>query len=287
MIASCISTIVITGATGFVARNLRAYLASKDVSVVSISRSDFDTFDSNETKIITSDYTIDAIPDADVLIHLIGVGRQSPAADYTAIHVNLTKNIVDLCKRSKIKKIIYLSGLGVSPDTSLALFISKYKAEQAITGSSINYTIFRPSYIIGQDDHLTQYLKKQQKQHNNSNINIPGSGKYHIQPIHIDDVSRIIYESTHSERFRDVIVDLVGPDIIPFKQYVASYVKNDTSGTTITKVSLEKAYHDAITNKDSKLSVDDLCILIGSFTGNHKKLEQLSHIKLKSVIGNK
>ena len=275
-------TIVITGATGFVAKNLRAYLASKNVKLVSIARKDFDTFD-NETKIVTQDYNLDAIQGADVMIHLIGVGRQSPAADYTAIHVNLTKNIVDLCRRSKIKKIVYLSGLGVSPNTSLALFISKYKAEQLIISSSVNYTIFRPSYIIGRDDHLTRYLKEQQRDHHC--IKIPGSGNYHIQPIHIDDVSRIIYTSTHSKNFDDVAVDLVGPDIVTFKQYVTSYTKNNNNNDTpITETLLEEAYHDAITNQTSDLGVDDLCILIGSFTGDHKKLQELSQLQLQSVI---
>lgn len=272
-------TMVVTGATGFVAKNLRAYLASKNVNVISISRNDFDTFE-NETKIITRDYSaLDAIPNADVLIHLIGVGRQSVDADYTAIHVNLTKNIVDLCKRSGIKKIIYLSGLGVSPDTSLALFISKYKAEQLIINSSINYTILRPSYIIGNDDHLTRYLIKQQK--NQHGIKIPGSGNYYIQPIHVDDVSRIIYESTRSQTFDDGIVDLVGPDIITFRQYVTSY----TNGRTpLIEIPLEDAYHNAITDKDSDLGVDDLCILIGSFTGDYKRLQELAQIKLRSVV---
>lgn len=272
-------TIVIVGATGFVARNLRAYLASKGVSLISIARRDFDMFD-NETKIVSPDYSnIDAIKQADALIHLIGVGRQSPGADYTAIHVNLTKGIVDLCRRSNIKKIVYLSGLGVSPDTSLALFISKYKAEQLIINSSINYTILRPSYIVGADDHLTRYLTRQQKNHHH--IKIPGSGNYHIQPIHVDDVSRIIYESAHNQDFDDIIVDLVGPDVVTFKQYVASYTHGRTPLTTVP---LEDAYYDAITNKDSDLGVDDLCILIGSFTGDYKILQELARIKLQSVV---
>lgn len=272
-------TIVVIGATGFVAKNLRAYLASKNVSLISIARRDFDTFD-NETKLVSADYSnLDVIKHADVLIHLIGVGRQSPGADYTAIHVNLTENIIDLCRRSDIKKIVYLSGLGVSPDTSLALFISKYKAEQLIINSSINYTILRPSYIIGNDDHLTRYLKNQQKSQHG--IRIPGSGNYHIQPIHVDDVSRIIYESTRSQNFDDGIVDLVGPDIITFRQYVTSYTNGKTP---LIEIPLEDAYHNAITDKDSDLGVDDLCILIGSFTGNHKRLQELAQIKLQSVV---
>ena len=45
--------------------------------------------------------------------------------DYDMINTELTKNIVNLCKKSKIKKIIYLSGLGVSPNHIIRLFYFK------------------------------------------------------------------------------------------------------------------------------------------------------------------
>ena len=50
-----------------------------------------------------------------------------------------------------------------------------------------NYTIFRPSYIVGKDDLFTKFLKKQIKI---KTIEIPGSGNYSIQPISINDVGK-------------------------------------------------------------------------------------------------
>ena len=71
--------------------------------------------------------------------------------------------IINLCKKAKIKKIVYTSGLGVSKLSSLGYFISKYHAEKMIIESKLDYTIFRPSYIVGEDDLFTKYLKKQIK----------------------------------------------------------------------------------------------------------------------------
>ena len=48
--------IVITGASGFVAKNLRKYLSENNVRLISISRKNFKTF-KNETKIITKTYS--------------------------------------------------------------------------------------------------------------------------------------------------------------------------------------------------------------------------------------
>jgi len=42
-------------------------------------------------------------------------------------------------KKAKIKKIVYMSGLGVSLNSSVGYFISKYNAEKTIINSGLNY----------------------------------------------------------------------------------------------------------------------------------------------------
>ena len=273
--------IVITGASGFVARHLRNYLSKQNVELISISRNNFRKF-KNESKFISKNYNEKAflkkIKNADALIHLVGIGKQSTKIDYNSVNIEFTKNIVNLCKKAKIPKFVYTSGLGVSSDTSLGYFISKYKAEKIIINSGLNYTIFRPSYIVGRDDQFTKYLKKQIK---NGEIIIPGSGSYLIQPIYIKDVVEIIFQSIRKKVFQNKIFDLVGPEYITFEQYVKLFSKKNK--TSIKKINLEIAYFNAINNSKSDFGVDDLNILVGNFRGNHKKLKQVTQIKFKSI----
>ena len=274
--------IVITGASGFIARNLRKYLSETNIKLISISRNDFKQY-KNEHKVISKNYDeknlLSKIKNSDALIHLVGIGKQSIKTDYDMINVEFTKHIVNLCKKAKIKKFVYTSGLGVSSNTSLGYFISKYKAERLIINSGLNYTIFRPSYIVGKDDLFTKYLKKQIKK---GKIEIPGSGTYSIQPIFINDVVKIILQSSHQTKFRNKIIDLVGPDSITFEQYVKLFSKG--TQTNIRKINLEDAYHSAITNLNSDFGVDDLNILIGNFKGNHNKLRKITEMKFQSVV---
>jgi NADH dehydrogenase len=274
--------IVITGASGFVARNLRKYLSEKNIKLISISRNDFKKF-KNEYKVISKNYDekilLSKIKNSDALIHLVGIGKQSIKTDYDMINVEFTKHIVNLSKKAKIKKFVFTSGLGVSSNTSLGYFISKYKAEKLIVNSGLNYTIFRPSYIVGKDDLFTKYLKKQIKK---GKIDIPGSGTYSIQPIYINDVVKIILQSVLQTKFRNKIIDLVGPDCITFEQYVKLFSKG--TKTTVRKINLEDVYHSAITNSNSDFGVDDLNILIGNFKGNHNKLRKITKIKFQSVV---
>lgn len=274
--------IVVTGASGFIAKNLRKYLSEKNVDLISISRNNFKDFKC-ETKIISKNYDekniLKKIRNSDAIIHLVGIGKQSINEDYDAINTDLTKHILNLGKKGKIKKIVYLSGLGVSPNTTLGYFISKYNAERLVINSGLDFTIFRPSYIVGKDDLLSKHLKKQMK---SGEIKIPGSGKYLIQPILISDVVRVIFESIYQSKFNNKIIDLVGPDYVSFEKYVKLFSKG--TKTKIRNINLEDAYHDAIINSKSDFVIDDLNILIGNFKGDYKKLSKISEIKFQSVL---
>ena len=274
--------IVVTGASGFIAKNLRKYLSEQNIELISISRNNFKNF-KNEIKIISENYEekniLKKIKNSDVLIHLVGIGKQSVSSDYDMINTDLTKHVVNLSKKARIKKIIFLSGLGVSSNTTLGYFISKYNAEKQIIDSGLDFTIFRPSYIVGKDDLLSKNLKNQIK---SGEIIIPGSGTYSIQPIHVSDVVKVIFESLSQLRFNNKIIELVGPDYVTFEKYVKLFSKG--TKTKIRKINLEDVYHDAIINSKSNFGIDDLNILIGNFKGNHKKLSKLSKIKFQSVL---
>ena len=217
--------IVVTGASGFIAKNLRKYLSEKHIELISISRNDFKNFKC-ETKIISKNYEeknlLKKIQNSDALIHLVGIGKQSVNIDYDMINTELTKHMVNLSKKARIKKIIFLSGLGVSSKTSLSYFISKYNAEKQIIDSGLDFTIFRPSYIVGKDDLFSKNLKKQIK---SREIIIPGSGNYSIQPIHVFDVVKVIFESVSQSKFNNKIIDLVGPDYVTFENMLNSFLK--------------------------------------------------------------
>ncbi len=271
--------IAITGANGFVAKNLRRILYEEKIGSACIARRNFSKYNT-ETKIITEKFSTklaSQIQNCDALIHLIGSGRETPENGYQETNVELTKKIVEICKKAKIKKIIYNSGLGVSENSTSSYFISKLKAEQSITNSGLDYTIFRPSYIIGKDDLLSQSLKKQIKK---GTVIIPGSGNYKLQPILVNDVAKIILKSITTKKFSKKIIDLVGPKTISYENFVKKFI--GSKKIKIKKINLENAYFDALHNPKSIFGVDDLNIMVGSFTGNYRTLEKKSGLKLKS-----
>ena len=275
-----ISTITITGANGFVAKNLRNFLSKNHIKVIAIARK---TFQKHHTETVVYSKTLlekglqNKLRNCDALVHLIGIGKQSSKYNFED-NVDLTKNMIKTCKKSGIKKIIYISGLGVTKNSRSDYFISKYKAEQEIINSGLDYTIFRPSYIVGKKDYLSKFILKQIKK---GIVIIPGSGKYHLQPIFVEDVAKIIVESISEKKFSNKILDLVGPEIIKFEDFVRYFVKNKK--TRIQKINLESIYHDALHNPKSVYDLDSLNLLIGDYTGNLKQLQKTSNVKLRLI----
>ena len=275
-----ILTIAITGANGFVAKNLRNFLSKNHIKVIAIARK---TFQKHHTETVVYSKTLlekglqNKLRNCDALVHLIGIGKQSSKYNFED-NIDLTKNMIKTCKKSGIKKIVYISGLGVTKNSRSDYFISKYKAEQEIINSGLDYTIFRPSYIVGKKDYLSKFILKQIKK---GIVIIPGSGKYHLQPIFVEDVAKIIVESISEKKFSNKILDLVGPEIIKFEDFVRYFVKNKK--TRIQKINLESIYHDALHNPKSIYDLDSLNLLIGDYTGNLKQLQKISNVKLRTI----
>jgi len=275
-----ISTITITGANGFVAKNLRNFLSKNHIKVIAIARK---TFQKHHTETVVYSKTLlekglqNKLRNCDALVHLIGIGKQSSKYNFED-NIDLTKNMIKTCKKSGIKKIVYISGLGVTKNSRSDYFISKYKAEQEIINSGLDYTIFRSSYIVGKKDYLSKFILKQIKK---GIVIIPGSGKYHLQPIFVEDVAKIIVESIYEKKFSNKILDLVGPEIIKFEDFVKYFVKNKK--TKIQKINLESIYHDALHNPKSIYDLDSLNLLIGDYTGNLKQLQKTSNVKLRLI----
>lgn len=264
--------VAISGASGFVGRNVSSFLGANGFEVISLVRKNRKSFG---RQVITSDLTeknlAGKIRGAAAFLHLVGTGRQTADSDYESINVNMARNAVLLCKKARIRKIIYLSGLGVDKKSTLGYFVSKFKAEQEIINSGLDYTIFRPSYIMGRGDPLSNILSSQVSQ---GLVVIPGSGRYRLQPVYVYDAAKVIMRAIYGRQFSRKIIDLVGPQKVTYNRLI-----RDLLGKVRTRhIDFEEAYHDAVQSHDSPFGVDDLGILVGDYTGDFRKLERISGV---------
>jgi len=270
--------IAISGASGFVGKSVGKFLAQNGFDIVSIVRKGKKKTINFGKTVISEDLTENAlvpqIKGSVAFLHFIGIGKQTVETDYEKVNVGLTRNAIRLCKKSHIKKILFISGLGVDKKSTSGYFISKFKAEQSIIKSGLDYTIFRPSYIMGTNDPLSNMLVKQIR---DNQVIIPGSGNYRIQPIFVSDVARVVMKAISERKFSNKVIDLVGPKTIPYNRFIKDLIGQRK--IKIKNVDFEQVYHDALHGKNNQFGVDDLTILAGDFIGNHKSLVKISQIE--------
>src|SRR5487761_2394979 len=121
-------SVVITGANGFMGKNVGMFLSKNGLRTTGLVRKGRTIHFGKAITTGTLDEPslVQKIRGSDALLHFIGRGKQTVDSEYNLVNVTLAKNAVALCKKAKIKKIIYISGLGVTKSSTLGYFISKY-----------------------------------------------------------------------------------------------------------------------------------------------------------------
>jgi NADH dehydrogenase len=126
----------------------------------------------------------------DAVINLVGIIREFPGrgVTFTRLHLEATRNMLAAARENGISRYLQMSALGSRPDAVSGYHKSKYSAEELVTASGLDYTIFRPSLIFGPKDAFVNMLAGFIR--TSPLVPVIGDGLYRLQPIAADDVAR-------------------------------------------------------------------------------------------------
>jgi uncharacterized protein YbjT (DUF2867 family) len=131
-----------------------------------------------------------AMQECDAVINLVGIIREFPARGITfeKLHVEATKNLLTAARQAGIRRFIQMSALGARSGAVTLYHQTKYRAEEEVRASGLDWTIFRPSVIFGPKDDfinkLAGFLRSLPF------VPVVGNGFYRLQPIDGNDVAR-------------------------------------------------------------------------------------------------
>lgn len=130
-----------------------------------------------------------AMQDCDAVIHLVGIIREFPRRGITfdKLHIEAARNVVQTAESLGIKRYIHMSALGARIGSHSGYSHSKGVAEQIVTGSSLAWTIFRPSVIFGPNDEFVNMLAGMIR--TTPVVPVIGSGSYRLQPVALANVA--------------------------------------------------------------------------------------------------
>jgi NADH dehydrogenase len=213
--------IIIAGCSGFVGLSIARYLLDLGHEVIPLirpgSESKIDFIDKVDPLLLDPLEPMEPVTGkVDVLINAIGIIREFPSRGITfeKIHYEIARNLVDFAKMSGIPRFIQISALGVSSGSETGYQRSKARAEEYIFESGLNWTIFRPSMIIGPGDHVTDLFSDMVRRL--PIVPVIGDGNYKLQPVHIDDLCEGLAKSLEDTRAAWKIFELGGPEVLTF-----------------------------------------------------------------------
>lgn len=219
-----ITHVFVTGATGFVGRQVVRSLLAKGLTPVCLVR-DADKIrnqhrDVDVERIVPivgglsdSSALREAADRSQAAIHLVGIiiERRLKGQTFERIHVRGTMNVVDAVSRSGIRRYIHMSALGTRPDAVARYHQTKWRAEEYVRKSGLDWTIFRPSLIHGPSGEFMQLMKAFVCDLMPPMIPYFGSGKAKIQPVSVKDVAHCMVESLANQETIGKVIPLGGP----------------------------------------------------------------------------
>ena len=215
--------IFIAGGTGFVGRHLLPALKGKGGSVRCLVRNEKKAervtqlgFEAVVGDLSDAGSLAGKLDGVRTVVHLVGIIEEQGSATFESVHVKGTENLVNEAIAAGVKQIFYQSALGADKESPFPYRSTKAKAEEIVIASGIDYTIFRPSLIVGEGDGFTERMR--QRGSLGPVVPVPGDGTSGFQPLFINDWCRAFQKVIEGGEERNRIYEFGGPEQLTYNE---------------------------------------------------------------------
>ena len=171
---------------------------------------------------------IDALGGVDALVIALAFKNlpiEAPRRGQTFMKVDAagTENLVDAARAAGVRHIIYMSGAGAESNAKRHWFRAKWRAEQAVRYSKLDWTIVRPTWLYGPDDvSLNRFLGFARRLHF---VPMSNFGRQRLAPVFIDDVANLVADSLREDNALNQVFELGGPETLQLRQIIGSALR--------------------------------------------------------------
>jgi uncharacterized protein YbjT (DUF2867 family) len=178
---------------------------------------------------IHDDHDLDRLmSDKDMVINLVGIlhGRLGDSndlygPDFRAAHVRLAERMVESARRSRVRRLLQVSALGVTdndPATLPSRYLrSKAAAEKVVRESGLDHVVFRPSVLFGPGDSFLSLLAQMQRF---LPVMAVPNADAKFQPVYVGDVASAILKGVQDPMMVGKVYELAGPDVYTLRELI-------------------------------------------------------------------
>ena len=219
-------TVAVVGATGFVGSHVVPHLAAAGHRGIAISRQGTrrddwtDHVEARRADIDTGAGLEGALEGADAVVHLVAIPRETGGRRFDETNVRGTGRVVIAAEHAGVRRIVHLSVLGVSDDPKLAYLHSKWRGEQLVRESSLEWVVLRPSLLFGRGDGFFNIVKTTLKWWSPGIVAVPGKGDARFQPLAADDLAIAVEKSLTEPERAGQVYEIGGPEHLTYREIV-------------------------------------------------------------------
>jgi NADH dehydrogenase len=234
-------TVAVAGGTGFVGGAIAAELRRRGDRVIVLSHEGEDARGPlpDDVEIRTADARtgeglVEALRGVDALAIALAfknLPMESPSRHQTFAEVDAggTEQLVRAAREAGVGRLIYISGAGAAPDAERHWYRAKWRAETAVRGSGLAWTIIRPTWIFGaRDVSLNRFIGFARRL---PAVPLTNLGNQRLAPVYVDDAAVLAADSLDHDAAVGQVFELGGP---------ATYRMRDIIGTALRVAGLRK-----------------------------------------------
>ena len=153
-----------------------------------------------------------------ICINLIGILFEKKKNNFNLIHSDLPSLLSKVALNKSLDQFIHISALGIEAATDSDYAKSKLNGETKVRQNFSKSVILKPSIVYSVDDNFTTNFMRLL-----SILPIMPlyyGGKTKFTPIHVSDLSNIIFEIV-KRKINGETIECIGPEILTFKQILS------------------------------------------------------------------
>lgn len=209
------STILVTGATGFVGRHLVPALVAEGHDVRAMTR-DPDTYDGEGTAVegdVTTPSTLGpALDGVDIAYYLV---HSLDEEDFEETEARSARAFGEAAGEAGVRQIVFLGGLGPDDADELSVHLRSRRAVESLLGEGgVPVTVLRAAVIVG-DGGISWEITRQLVENLPAMV-VPQWAMTKTQPIALDDVVRYLVGVAGSEAAIGEVFEIGGPEALTY-----------------------------------------------------------------------
>jgi len=233
------STVLVTGASGFVGSHTVPALIEAGHEVVALVRTEHaaDTVTKRLTaaqrsavRTRTGDVTLaqtlpPALDGVDAVIHLVAIPRDlRGGADLRLVNTEGTRALVEAMQAAGVLRLVHIGAMGVQDVPDLHYASSKAKAEALVREAGLDWTILKPSLQFGPGDGFFNIIADLVRL-SPGLVPVPGRGDSRFQPVAVSDVARAIVASLADPSTIRQSIELGGPRYWTYREITGEVLR--------------------------------------------------------------